>query len=1343
MVKVIGNINNLESVDYNPFDGPEIAYIIPCSEPQVEILTSCMLGGDDASLAFNESISLKFTGKLNKEAMENAFQQLISRHESLRSVFCLKNKQICIFKSLPFELGWKDFSQELPNNRQQLISDYIKQEALHLFNLVNGPLIKACLIKSGEQEHLLVLTAHHIICDGWSLGIILQDLGKLYSAGVTQIFIDLPVPALFSQYAKDQLTFLQSDEYLQSEKFWLNQYGNDIPVLNLPIDFSRPLLRTYKSSRFDCKLNDNLIVDLKQIGTKAGCSLVTTLMAAFETFLYRLTEQDNIVIGLPAAGQSVTANYYLVGHCVNLLPLRSNPEKGISFTDYLKKRKPAVFDAYEHQQLTFGSLLKKLKFSRDPSRIPLVPVVFNIDMGMDDKVDFHGLKHQLSSNPRAFENFELFLNVSGSNDAITLEWSYNTQLFKQSTIERMMHQFEELLANISVNPQVKLGNIQLMNKNSNDETSNQLKGKEFAFPDKPVHELISLIAAKTPTKTALIFQDKKYTYLDLEENANQLALYLIQQGIIPGDFVGIALDRSPEMLITLLAIMKTGAAYIPLDPDYPEDRISFILKDATAKLLITSKKYDGKFSNPRGYILVENALAECRKLAATTPKVKVLPHDLVYVLYTSGSTGKPKGVLIEHHNLVNLLYSMFDFPGFSEQDILLAVTTIAFDIAGLELFLPFITGATMVLATAEATKDGNALLKLIEQKNVTVLQATPSTYKMMLSSGWEKKLGIKILCCGEPMSKDLAANLIPRCRSLWNMYGPTETTIYSTGKQILPTDEIITIGKPINNTQVFIIDEAFHLLPEGIVGEIAICGDGLARGYLNREELTREKFVPHPFIATKKMYRTGDLGKILPDGEILCLGRIDNQIKIRSYRIEAGEVENMLESITGIKEAVVLCKENKLGDARLVAYIVPENLNNQPNNISKETINQWKETAALELPAYMVPAHFEILSFLPLTPNGKIDRKALPEPTFNIDESVTRIPRVFTKEEQFIKDIWTELLDVNNISVTDNFFHLGGHSLIAIEVMGRIEKETGKKIPPSTLFQYPTISGLASVLQDQSGLNKWKSLVPIKPAGNKDPLYIIHGAGLDVMVFNNIARHMDEDQPVYGIKAKGKDGDDEMLEVLEEMAAFYITEMIEQNPKGPYALIGFSAGSVIAFEMAKQLNAMNKQVKLFGVIDFDLEELATRGNFFNRLQKRTVIFIPWLIHLLKSFLRYPKKTFDYQVMCLKLRYVSLLARLGIENKTTLNGFYAHLQNAQAKYEFALRQYVMTPTDIPIDLFVSQIKVYYQGDPKFLGWKPFALKGIKIHQLPGDHDDMILPPNDKEFAKILQDQLNTL
>lgn len=1345
MVKKTERINYMEEVDYDPFAGFELESVVPCTEPQIEIMTSCLLGGNDANLAFNESITLKFSGVFNKAAMDHAFQKLIIRHESLRAAFSIQNKQLCIFKNLAFEIDYRDISTEAEDNKQMLLNEYIQQDALHIFDLVKGPLFKAGLIKTGETLHHLVITAHHIVCDGWSLGIMLQDLGILYSAYVQNKLIELSTPVLFSKFSKEYVAFLQTPEYEAIEKFWLDQYSGPIPVVNLPVDSTRPMVRTYKSNRLDFDLDITLIAALKNIGTQFGCSLVTTLLAAFEAFLYRLTGDENIVIGLPTAGQSATGNFHLVGHCVNLLPLKSKPVAGIPFSDYLKIRKSATFDAYEHQQLTFGSLLKKLRIPRDPSRIPLVPVVFNIDMGLDYGVHFYGLSHKLTSNPRAYENFELFLNVSGSENDVTLEWSYNSYLFKAETIASMMADFKHLLETIISNPSIPLGEIKLIKKSAIVYTLKEINQTDAIYPlNSSLHELIAQVTKRLPGKTALIFENRQISYLQLDEMSNMLSHYITEQNIGIGDFVGVALNRSPEMLVVLLAIMKAGAAYIPLDPEYPVDRIEFILKDASAKMLITSKQYEGKFTNPTGNVFIEDALLASAAYPATAPAVKVVAQDLLYVLYTSGSTGKPKGVLIEHRSLVNLLYSMIPWPGFSEEDILLAVTTIAFDIAGLELFLPLITGGTIVLANSEAIKDGAKLLELVEKEKVTIMQATPSTYKMMLNSGWEHRANMKVLCCGEPMSKELANKLVPRCASLWNMYGPTETTIYSTGKRILETDEIITIGKPINNTQVYIVDEQFNMVPEGTIGEICICGDGLARGYLNRPDLTSEKFIPHPFHASKKMYRTGDLGKFLKQGEILCLGRIDNQVKIRGYRIEIGEIENTLEAMGDIKEAVVVCHENKLNDQRLVAYVVPE-LNGKSVSLTtfaKEQVSNWKKQAGLKLPAYMVPAHIEVLNALPLTPNGKIDRKALPEPNFGSAEAAPADGE-FTAKQKLIYDIWSELLAIENIGLTDNFFEVGGHSLIAIEVMMRIEKETGKRLPPSTLFQYSTIAGLASVLDDQADISHWKSLVPIKPSGDKDPLYIIHGAGLDVMVFNNIARYVDTNQPVYGVKAKGKDGDDEALDVIEEMAAFYISEIIQQNPDGPYALVGFSAGSVIAFEMAKQLMAMNRKVKIVGIIDYDLEQPEVNTFFNKKMKKNTIEFFPRLMYVLNSLVRHPKKAIKFQLMCLRLRYVSLASRFGVSNNTKLEGLYLHIENAKQKHEEALRNYVVKPLDISIDLFSTKIKVYYLKDTQFLGWKPYALKGIKVHKVPGDHDDMLLPPNDKEFANVLQQALDKL
>jgi thioesterase domain-containing protein/acyl carrier protein len=510
------------------------------------------------------------------------------------------------------------------------------------------------------------------------------------------------------------------------------------------------------------------------------------------------------------------------------------------------------------------------------------------------------------------------------------------------------------------------------------------------------------------------------------------------------------------------------------------------------------------------------------------------------------------------------------------------------------------------------------------------------------------------------------------------------------------------------------------------------------------------KIYRSPAGTNKKNVRTGDLGKRLPNGEIHCLGRIDNQVKIRGYRIEIGEIENTLDALPGIKEAVVLCKENKLNDPRLIAFIVTDK--SGPFDQStlglatadiNEQIKEWKKMLYLKLPTYMVPAQYKILPSLPLTPNGKIDRKSLSELTFVEEEGVSVPKKRFTENEKLIAAIWGTLLEIKNISVEENFFELGGHSLIAIEVMTRIEKLTGRKLPPSILFQYSTISKLASVLDNKYEINQWKSLVPIKPSGTKTPLYIVHGAGLDVLVFNSITHHLDADQPVYGLKAKGKDGDADTIETIEEMAYFYITEMIRQNPFGPYALLGFSAGAVLTFEMARQLISMGRKIKMLGNIDFEVAEIKKDSSWNEKIRRNIIEFFPRILQVLSAFIRHPKKAFKFQAMCTRLRYETLLSKLGLDRKTELKGLYHNIGIAMQKFEIALKKYTINPLDVRLHLFSTEIKVYYLKDKKYLGWQPYALKGIEIHKVPGDHDDMLLSPNDKEFADILQRVLDDL
>jgi amino acid adenylation domain-containing protein len=1739
---------HLIPVDFDPFAGPELVHLAPTTEPQVEIWSACVLGGADANRAYNESTSFRFKGNLNRKALEEALRALIRRHEALRSAFSADGRQILIFRDFPIDLFYEDISTKPAPDREQWVNDYLKREVLHLFDLVNGPLLKAGLIKLADNEHHLVLTTHHIISDGWSTGTMLQDLSKLYSAYVQNSSPDLPKPLEFSQYAQEQLDFLRSAEYRQIENYWIDQYKDDIPVLNLPTDFPRPASRSYKSKRRDYTLDPGLVLAIKKLGLQAGCSFVTTLMSTFEAFLSRITGQESLALGLPAAGQPIAGYNRLIGHCVNLLPLRSYPRAELPFFDFLKHRRLAVLDAYDHQQLTFGSLLKKLKIPRDPSRIPIVPVVFNIDMGLAEGVNFHGLTYKLTSNPREFESFEIFLNISDSNKVLTLEWSYNTQLFKAQTIDRMMADFETLLKTVVANPQIQLKDIRLSSIDGILEKLNQWNATRTEYPrNTPLHQLIAETAARFSGKTALSFKNRQLTYKALNDTVNRLAHYLIGQGIQVGDIIGVAVDRSPEMLIALLAVMKTGAVYVPTDPDYPQERVAFMLADSAAKMLIISGKYQDRFETTATELSIEQALEESAHLSAEEPEVAVSGTDLVYVLYTSGSTGKPKGVQIEHRNLVNFLLSMQTAPGIRSDDKLLGVTTISFDISGLELYLPLISGAELVLTDAESSKDGRILLDLIRSEKITIMQATPSTWRMMLSVGWNDTPPVKVLCGGEALPKDLADQLTGAGNELWNMYGPTETTIWSTLKKIRnDEDELISIGRPIANTVIYILDENRNPQPVGVPGEIYIGGDGVARGYLNRPELTGEKFIANPFNTglDTVLYRTGDLGQFTSDGEIVCLGRIDQQVKIRGYRIELGEIEHSLIKLDDVREAVVVAREDRPGDQRLVAYVVPEQenfpqlrpgwlerwniiydqgisyeseiklseqnldvvitelisdrkdirnevrdwlqqsirrikalkpahvmeigcgagqlafeiapdtksyiatdfaqvaidklkqklalqpekwkhvsairamaddfslvnvssldlvlihsvvqylpdtnyllqvigqatkaiksggcifigdmqgketlrmhhaydqlqrsagestleeftetvdrrvhledefiadpaffyllpsiipaisavdiqlrmgsylnettkyhydvwlyvgtppqivtadqriawtpdytmanlekdlLDNRehvvqlthifnsrtardhaflaimadpaPNTLLKDLksrldaapkgidpelifdlgtrlgfqthvrwtdtgsdgtfeavfipesiknaipekpervrienqridtfashivpaasgdqVQRWKQALKTALPQYMVPAEFVVLPALPLTPNGKIDRKALPKPASPANQN-PEVPESLSPEEELFLHIWQNLLGLENISITDDFFALGGHSLIAIQVMTQLEKETGKRLPLATLFEYSTIQKLAVLLKKDQKARK--SLIPIKPSGRKMPLYVTHGYDLNLLYFKNLVLHMDTDQPIYGLQALGIDGSAEPMETLEDTAAFYISEIIEQNPKGPYAIAGYSSGGYIAIEMARQLKAMGKEVKLVGVFDTNADEYSARQDLANRsafqkIAKKILRQGPKMIWFTKSLLKKPIPTLQYQQNYLKRQAITLLAALGRAEKLKPAGIPDSLLPIIEKNEAVFQKYIMEPYDGVIDLFRAQERPYYITDFKYLGWNRFALKGVRVHDIPGDHKSMLYPPLDQEFARILQNVLD--
>ncbi|CAC9975307.1 non-ribosomal peptide synthetase [Flavobacterium panici] len=1314
-------------VQFNPFL-PEIERVIQTTNSQQEIWSDCIFGGSDANKAYNLSVSIKLKGNLIIDTFEQAVKTLIQRHEGLRSAFSPDGRYMCIYSDIDFKISHNNFSDLDTAEKELTIETLVKEEVNGLFDLVNGPLFRINLIKIDEFEYLVTLTIHHIVGDGLSVDIILEELSMLYSAYVENKKPNLPNPERFSEYAEKANSFMETNEYKQQENFWLTIYKESTPTIELPLDYPRPSLRTYNSNRIDFPYDNTMTDSLKNIGISANCSLVTTLLAAFEVFLYKITGQNDLVVGFPSSGNTLYDMKQLVGDCANLLPLRSKINPDITFLEYLKQRNSQLFDAYEHQQVSFGHLLKSLAIARDSSRIPLVPAVLTVDMNQDIESEFSyaGLSHELTVNPRGYATFEIQLHIFRTKKGPIFQWSYNTTLFKPETINQMMQTFEDIIHKLITGADKPLSDILGSHYLADYEA---LNNTEVSYPDVSLTELFKKQAELTPNNIALEFHETKTTYLELHQKVNQLAHYLKAQGVQSGDIIAVSVSRSPELLYSLLAIMQCGAAYLPLDPEYPKGRLEFMLNDSGAKVLLTSKTLFASLPSWPITLFIEDAMESLNHYDASPLTSIVNPDSMAYILYTSGSTGNPKGVPITHKNLVNLLCSMALEPGISENDRLLSITTISFDIAGLELYLPLLKGATLILADQETARDGRLLLELVKKGNISFLQATPTTWSMLLDSGWDEPLSLKALCGGEAMPADLAKELTSKCNTLWNVYGPTETTIYSAVKQVKADDTLITIGKPIANTQLYIIDEQGQLVAPGKIGEIAIGGDGVAKGYWNRPELSAEKFIKNGFSTNKDsiIYRTGDLGRLLPSNEIECLGRLDQQVKIRGQRIEPGEVEHALLQLDGIKYAVVLANENFL-----VAHVVSES-----SIESAETqIPLWRETLAARLPAQLMPHDFNLLEKIPTTLNGKIDRKALSQyKTSKIIEYTA--PR--TEEESIVAAIWKESLGLENIDIFSDFFEMGGHSIKGVKVMIEIEKYTGKRIPLSALFKYSTVEKFAKLLNTGTEIYS-DCLVPISPSGHKVPLFIIHGAGLNVLNFVNLSKHFDDDQPIYaiqGIKPKGFDG---WYESIEAMAAHYIDAIIKVNPKGPYALAGFSFGGIVAFEMTRQLKEQGRKVSLTALLDSYVDSSYYYGSYRRKQLVRyfdiTHRRLDFLKEMLLSWKAFKMRINGKKEYILK-RHFGKKDEMTEQEELALKEFI----EADSMVKKIVDRYHLKPQNFEVDLFRSKDDINYRLDPTHLGWKKAALGGVTIHNISGNHLDIVAPPNDIFLARLLQDILD--
>ena len=996
--------------------GPRIA---PLTEAQMEIRLSAQMG-DEESCSFNEGFSIRLGGRLDVAALREAWAAVVDRHEALRATLTEGGDQLRILPQVDIPLPLVELTASA--------LEQLKEEDARLaFDLVGGPLIRARLVRLGADEHVLCITAHHIICDGWSVNILLEELSKLYTAKCQGMPANLETPLRFSEYARE-LASKPVDS--QVEAYWVGEYAEPALPLELPLDRPRPALKGYHGATYVGQIDAAAYQRIKKAGAQRGSTLFGTLLSGFQALLARLSGQTDIVVGIPAAAQSLLGGQVLVGHCVNFLPvrLRLNPHAPVK--DLLAATRRKVLDAYEHQTYTYGTLVRKLAIPRNPSRLPLIEVQFNLER-VGANLRFDGLRAEVEQSPKRFVNFDLFLNVVESPEGLKLYCDYNTGLFEWATIDRWMGHFRTLLLGFAEDAERALTVAPMLTEaeQAGIESWNQTAAE---YPrNRCIHQLIAEQAGRTPEAVAARFNEAQLTYSQLDRKTGQLAGWLRRAGVERGGLVGISIEPSLEMLIAVLGVLKAGAAYVPLDPNYPQERLDFIHQDAGLKLVLTMDNWP---------VLDGPALPEDRAEAG----------DLAYVMYTSGSTGKPKGVEIAHRAVVNFLWSMRREPGMVPADKLLAVTTLSFDIAGLELFLPLVTGAQVVIAPRSTSRDGKVLAELMERESITMMQATPTTWKMLMEAGWAGSQSLKILCGGEELTRELANELVPRCADLWNMYGPTETTIWSTTSRIERGDGPVSIGRPIANTQVRVLDSYGQPVPVNVPGELYLGGDGLARGYWKRPELTAERFLGKP-----RFYRTGDLVRWMPDGQLAYLGRMDGQVKIRGHRIELGEIEAALLAQPAIRDSAVIVREDQPGEKRLAAYVVPK---------GTFDAHEMRNRLGERLPEYMTPAFFIEMKVLPLTPNGKIDRRALanlPPPAF-VAADLYQAPQ--TEAEKGLALVWEQVLHVARVGLDDDLFALGADSIHLFQIAARATVE-GLAITPRQLLQNRTVRTLAALLR--------------------------------------------------------------------------------------------------------------------------------------------------------------------------------------------------------------------------------------------------------------------------------------
>ena len=1292
------------------------------------------------SRSFNSTFLIHLSGSLNEAALQSSLQAWLDRHDALRAQFDLKSPTQILLTHV--RLPWRrvDLSAVEPNQRNNKLTQLATEQSQVAFDLSLAPLLRMTLVVWGPESHVLVGTISQLVADAESLRVLLSELKPLYAARLDGVAWSVDPAPSFDVYA----ALTETPEFLESttrsKAYWKQIYAELPGPLELPADRIRRTPRTFGAGRVSATWDASSVRSLREMGERCGATLKLLLLGGFQILLHRLTGQDDLVLCLPVAGRNSPSFREssrirsLVGHCTQLLPTRHRWNASLPFQTHLETSRAVLQSALEHQDVPFGELLECLDVPRDAERMPLASVVFDMEEATGD-LGLSGLHTRVDSIPSSTQLFDLSLKVVEDEKTLTLHCDFNPDLFERSTILRWLRHLHALLESAVSTPLQPVGSLEMLTAEERRLMLLEWNATLTPLPQAlSVHALFSEQARKSPHAIAVQHGDRQLTYAELDRCTDALAARLQSLGVGVDSLVGIYLNRSPLLVVATLGVMKAGAAYVPLDPAFPRERLGWMVEDARLQVIVTESSLLSDLPPHKAQCVC----LDKEPLSQGSPVAAAKPGSLAYVIFTSGSTGRPKGVEVLHRGVVNFLNSMRKAPGIRPQDVLLSVTTLSFDIAGLELFLPLISGARVVIATREMMANGEQLAAEITLRGVTFLQATPTTWRLLLAAGWKGSPGLKILCGGEAFPPDLAAQLLPICGAVWNMYGPTETTIWSTCCQLSSSDPTLTIGRPIDNTSLYIVDKRLQPMPIGVPGELLIGGAGVARGYLERPELTAEKFIRNPFRSTEesRLYRTGDLARWTEDGQVVCLGRVDHQVKLRGYRIELGDIETAISRQSGVGACAVIVREDQPGDKRLVAYL--ESSSTHPIDLA-----QVRSMIRQVLPDYMHPQHWVMLPRLPLTPNAKIDRRALPAPAIDTTSHPTDYEKPVSETEQRLAKLWAQILKVDKVSRRSNFFDLGGHSILAVRLFSEIETTFGCQLPLATLLRAETLQALASQIdggKDPALL--WTSLVPIRTAGSRPPFFCAHGGGGEVLFARDIMRCLPEDQPFYGLQARGLQGDHARDTSVEIMSQHYVKELLEVQTSGPFYLGGFCMGGVIAFDMARQLIASGHSVALVVMIGtYNPTEARRSGQSVSSLevwrQKLAFHWENWSALPARERAIYLSQRFKAMAAGRLKRLSARVSQMTRKRGPTSNrGMHGLLEDYNDELG---SDYEPEPLNVDVFIVRSQKNFTFLSDPQ-MGWRGCVRGQLEIESVDANPGGLLVEPYVSQVGKAIASAL---